>query len=97
MSFIDNWRVMVKNFPCYVCEGEIVEKNTREEPKHWRDSNKSVKREFWEIHLDLLEEKKKQANHICFVFRADCGGDSISLCKKHLQEIIKKIEEKENE
>jgi len=101
MSFIDGWRLMVKESLCDECSDEIegsdeeVKKKRKEIRKEWHDPKyKTESRdELWEKERELNKEIYEKGKSICFVFRADCGGDGFSLCKKHLLEIIKKIDE----
>jgi len=92
---------MIKEDLCDECSDKIIEfdeeiKEKRNKlRKKWNDpkyrtlSRDELREEDREINKEVYEKGKS----ICFVFRADCGGDGISLCKKHLLEIIKKIDE----
>lgn len=101
MSFVDGWRLMIKESLCDECMDEIIESDEEikekrnklrkkwHDPKYKTESRDELHKESREIDKEVYEKGKS----ICFVFRADCGGDGMSLCKKHLMEIIKKIDE----
>ena len=101
MSFIDDWRLMVKESLCDECRCEIersdeeVKERLNEIREQWHDPKyKLISRdELWKKENKLNKEVYEKGKSICFVFRADCGGDGFSLCKKHLLEIIKRIDE----
>ena len=94
MSFINDWRVMVKENICEVCRNDLNSSDEYQEKyKNMREKYKGDNDGYWKENKRLSVELYNRGKSICFVFIADCGGDSISLCKKHLQEIIKKIDE----
>lgn len=101
MSFIDDWRLMVKESLCEECSDDIetldkeIRKKRDEIRRQWKDPKyKLINRdELWKKVNKLNKEVYEKGKSICFVFRADCGGDGFSLCKKHLLEIIKRIDE----
>jgi len=103
MSFIDEWRLMIKENLCDECRDEIeksdeeIKKKRDKLREKWNDPKyKTLPRdELWEESGEINKLVYEKGKSICFVFRADCGGDGMSLCKKHLMEIIKKIEDYE--
>lgn len=56
-----------------------------EKRPEWRDEKGTIKREFQEVWNELYNGCSKK---MCFVFIADCHGDSIYLCEKHLAEAL---------
>jgi hypothetical protein len=40
---------------------------------------------------ECYSEARDETSKPCFVFEADCGGDSISLCQKHLEEALERM------
>ena len=40
-----------------------------------------------------VAEDRKSQEKLCFYFIADCGGDSISICKEHFEQILKEFNE----
>jgi len=105
MDFINDWRVMVKESLCDVCSSDLRQKIVEDTfPKQYRNSKGHIKQEHgedwrrhWRKKREVFNKALEDAREICFVFEADCGGDSIALCKKHLQEIIKRIDKIKND
>ncbi len=96
---------MVNKSPCEECMSELRQKIVDDSfPEKYKDSEGFTKEEYskeWEKHWEstretLIEAEKEEENKFCFEFRADCGGDGVSICKKHLMEIIEKIDELTN-
>lgn len=51
----------------------------------------------WQRLVTAQYDRVCSAEEMCFVFVADCGGDSISLCEKHLAEALHLLRQSKQE
>lgn len=80
----------VKMARCNHCRSEVSNKRNAE----WRENNPDkvddrgiIKGKFTQEWSNYIYPEKVP----CFVFEADCHGDGISLCEKHLKKILDEI------
>ncbi|OGC94128.1 MAG: hypothetical protein A2W25_12150 [candidate division Zixibacteria bacterium RBG_16_53_22] len=52
------------------------------------DSTNPEHRAAWKVYWDNWTEPEPQP---CFYFIADCGGDAISICARHLEKILAEL------
>ena len=75
---------------CNHCEDEVVGKNNAE----WRENNPDKVEKSGSIKREFVDEWSKDIHPPkvpCFVFEADCHGDGINLCEKHLRKILAEL------
>lgn len=97
MSFLDDWGMMIKESGCDVCDDILCSSDEYQKKfQDIREKYKDDKDGYWKENWRLNKERHDKIRSICFVFRTDYGGDGFSLCKEHLNQVIKKIEEVEN-
>ena len=90
-------RFRIETTSCEICEGvyhDTVFAEIEKRHPEWRAGEKGrpIKKEYLKAWRASYQDSPKR---MCFVFEADCQGDSITLCAGHLKEIVAKIEVQE--
>ncbi len=82
-------RYEIKLAVCNECHEEYIEtefRNVESQHPEWdREKGQPVPKQYQE---EWLKAYHAVPETMCFVFEADCHGDAIALCKKHLQSAI---------